>query len=100
MEFKIPKTFTLGGVEHKVTIKKSLNDDSDFGCYYPEGIIELADMIGVDRCVSDSLKQQTFFHELTHAILRTMRKDDLYHDESFVNTFAAFFSEAINTMEE
>lgn len=33
------------------------------------------------------------------ATLDTMRKDDLYDDESFLNTFASFLNEAINTME-
>ena len=51
------------------------------------------------RDVPQSFQQQTFLHELVHAILNTMRKDDLYDDESFVNTFASFLNEAINTME-
>lgn len=36
-----------------------------------------------------------FFHELTHAILFAMRKDDLYEDESFVNTFSSFFQKLL-----
>ena len=43
---------------------------------------------------------QTFLHELTHAILFAMGKEELNDDESFVNTFSSFLSEAINTMEE
>ena len=39
-------------------------------------------------------------HELTHAILFAMGKNELNDDESFVNTFASFLSEAISTMEE
>ena len=43
---------------------------------------------------------QTLMHEITHAILSAMGKEDLNDDESFVNTFASFLSEAISTMEE
>ena len=43
---------------------------------------------------------QTFLHELTHAILFAIGKEELNDDESFVNTFSSFLAEAINTMEE
>lgn len=49
--------------------------------------------------MSESKKKQTFWHELTHAILFQMSKFDLNDDESFVNTFSSFLSEAINSME-
>lgn len=39
-------------------------------------------------------------HEITHAILFAMGKEELNEDESFVNTFSSFLSEVINTMEE
>lgn len=42
----------------------------------------------------------TFWHELTHAILDRMGKTDLNDSEEFVNTFSAFLSGAIDTMEE
>ena len=51
-------------------------------------------------CLRTEKKKQIFLHELTHAILFAMGKDELNEDEAFVNTFSSFLSEAINTMEE
>lgn len=97
MEFKIPEHFSLGGVEHTVETLESL-DDNDFGLYDPiRKRIEVA-KTSRRREVPLSFQRQTFLHELVHAILNTMRKDDLYDDESFINTFASFLNEAINTM--
>lgn len=99
MDFKIPKSFSLGGVNHAVEIQQVVGSSQDFGLYDPIGrIIKIAETSGL-RDIPASLQRQTFLHELVHAILNTMRKDDLYDDESFVNTFAAFLNEAINTME-
>ena len=99
MKFEIPATFTLGGVEHVVEIQHTVRDGQDFGQYDPvRKVIQIAYTCG-NRGVPQSFQQQTFLHEFVHAILNTMRKDDLYDEESFVNTFASFLNEAINTME-
>lgn len=97
MDFKIPTTFSLGGVRHTVGIVESTTDN-DYGLYDPtRKSIQVAETSRGHQ-LPQSFQQQTFLHELVHAILNTMRKDDLYDDESFVNTFAAFLNEAINTM--
>ena len=99
MELKIPKKFKVGGVDYEVRLVEHCGTDDDFGLWRPQGIIEIANQSG-GYDISESKKKQTFFHELTHAILFTMRKDDLNDDESFVNTFSSFLTEAINTIEE
>lgn len=98
MKFNIPKNFKLGGVEHSVIIQHTVGDNCDFGQWDSVGTIKIAEMVGAD-VVSPSRMRQTFWHELTHAILSTMRKDELNEDESFVNIFASFLSGAIDTME-
>lgn len=40
--------------------------------------------------------RETLWHELTHAILYTM-KSDLHRDEQFVSTFARHLNKAINS---
>lgn len=50
--------------------------------------------------ISESRMRTTFWHELTHAILDRMGRTDLNDSEEFVNTFSAFLSGAIDTMEE
>lgn len=99
MEFKIPKKLKVGGVDYSVKQVEHCGTNDDFGLWRSQGIIEIANQTG-GYDVSESKKKQTFFHELTHAILFAMRKDDLNDDESFVNTFSSFLSESISTMDE
>ena len=99
MEFKIPKKFKVGGVDHIVKQVDHCGHYDDFGFWKPQGIIEIANQAGGYE-VSESKKRQTFLHELTHAILFAMSKSELNDDESFVNIFSSFLNEAINTMEE
>lgn len=98
MKFDIPDKFLIGGVEHKVVFEKTVGDNCDFGQWDSVGTIKIAEMVGSEK-VSPSRQRQTFWHELIHSILSTMRKDELNDDESFVNTFASFLSGAIDTMQ-
>lgn len=99
MKFKIPKKFKVGSVDYEVKRVEHCGNNDDFGFWRPQGIIEIANQAGGYE-VSESKKRQVFLHELTHAILFAMGKEELNDDESFVNTFSSFLSEAINTMEE
>ena len=99
MEFKIPKKFKVGSVDYEVRLVEHCCMNDDFGLWRSQGIIEIATQAGGYE-VSESKKKQTFLHELTHAILFAMGKEDLNDDESFVNTFSSFLSEAISTMKE
>lgn len=99
MKFNIPKKLVVGGVDYVVNIKDVLNYSGDFGVWLPQGMIDIARGIEGDR-LSESRMRTTFWHELTHAILDRMSRTDLNNDESFVNTFSAFLSGAIDTMEE
>ena len=99
MEFNIPKKLKIGSVDYEVRPVEHCGTNDDFGLWRSQGIIEIANQAGGYE-VSDSKKEQTFLHELTHAILFAMGKEDLNDDESFVNTFSSFLSEAISTMEE
>ena len=98
MDFNIPKAFTLGGVEHVVEIQQVVGYEQDFGQYDPVRKVIQISQTCRGRGVPQSFQQQIFLHELVHAILNTMSKDGLNDDESFVNTFASFLNEAINTM--
>ena len=98
MEFNIPNKLKIGGVDYSIKHVEHCGINDDFGLWRPQGIIELANQAGGYE-VSGSKKRQTFLHELTHAILFAMGKEELNDDESFVNTFSSFLNEAINTME-
>lgn len=99
MEFNIPKKFKVGSVDYEVKRVEHCGTNDDFGLWRPQGIIEVANQAGGYE-VSESKKKQTFLHELTHAILFAMGREDLNDDESFVNTFSSFLNEAISTMDE
>lgn len=99
MKFKIPKKLKVGSVDYEVRLVEHCCMNDDFGLWRPQGVIEIATHAGGYE-VSESKKRQVFLHELTHAILFAMGKEELNDDESFVNTFSSFLSEAINTMEE
>ncbi len=99
MKFKIPKKLIVGGIDYTVNIKDVLNYNRAFGFWQPQGTIDIACGTEGDR-ISESRMRATFWHELTHAILDRMSRTDLNDDEAFVNTFSAFLSGAIDTMEE
>ena len=98
MKFNIPNKLKIGGVDYSIKHVDHCGIDDDFGLWRSQGIIELAKQSGGFE-ISESKKRQTFCHELTHAILFAMGKDELNEDESVVNTFSSFLNEAINTME-
>ncbi len=97
MEFKIPKKYNVGG--QQITVMSVESDGGDYGNLNPvKGIIRICNNIE-DSPQSESSKLNTFFHELTHSILRTMGEYELNGNEKFVNCFAGFLTEAITTMQ-
>jgi Zn-dependent peptidase ImmA (M78 family) len=99
MESIIPQKFSLGGLDYKVETTDFLNDGKDYGLW--NGVtctISLANRVGAD-IVSPERKQQTFYHELVHAVLNFIGKEELNNDESFVDSFAEGLYHAIKTME-
>jgi hypothetical protein len=97
MEFIIPSKYTVGGQD--VTVEHVESDGDYYGNYtHCMGRLRICNKAG-DTPQSDTAKLNTFFHELTHSILRTMGEDELNSNEKFVNCFAGFLTEAIRTME-
>lgn len=99
MKFIIPKKLKVGGIDYTVNMVDHIGINDDYGAHYSDGQIDIATQT-IGRPTSESLRRQTFFHELTHAILTCMGKTELNDDESFVNTFSSFLSQAIDSMEE
>ncbi len=98
MEFKIPSKYTVGGQDVVVEIVET--DGGDYGNYNNcKGVMKICKKCD-DVPQSETVKLNTFFHELTHSILITMGERELNTNEKFVNCFAGFLTEAIRTMEE
>lgn len=91
---KIPSHLTVGGQFLNV-ISEEYVDELCGICSLPEGWIKIADKLTPTRIQSESSKVNTFYHELIHAILDTMGRTDLSQDETFVNCFAGFLTEAM-----
>lgn len=94
---KIPKRFTVGGQEIYVKEVDMCEDGCIGNIILPQGEIHIAKYVTRAIEQSESSKLNTFWHELTHAILKTMGEYDLNNSEKFVCTFSGFLTEAIRS---
>lgn len=95
MIIDIPEEYTVGGQLLQVTKVDSL--DGNLGdCCLGAGFVRIANNFK-DKKQSETSKQNTFYHELTHTILDTMGRNDLSEDEVFVNSFSSFLLEALRS---
>lgn len=86
----IPNQFELGGVTWKVVYRKRLK-----GCY---GDTNLAKQeIRLLESLPQDVKEQTFCHELTHAIQIAMGYNTDDHDEVFTDNFAVFLHQYLKS---
>ena len=86
---KIPSSFQLAAITWKVE-----EVDKLIGAY---GVTYLQDnVIQVLKDLKPPQKKQTFCHELVHAILFSMGKE-LPHDEQFVDAFAHYLHQYLET---
>ena len=92
---KIPSKFRVGGQKMNVIQVHHCDDNKLGNCIVAEGIIRIAEIFNNDICQSQESKENTFYHELTHAILDTMGENELSANERFVCTFAGFLTEAM-----
>ena len=93
---KIPKTITVGDTEYSVQQIKQMRRKGTMGNVdYNKSTITVAthsNLRGV-RFKSEEVSD-TFWHELTHAILKDMRSD-LEANEKFVTAFSERLNKAI-----
>lgn len=93
---RIPKSFTVGGQDIEVREIERCDSGCLGECCVAEGFVDIA-CTSKGREICDSVKLNTFYHELTHCILDTMGENDLSLNEKFVNTFSGFLTEAIRS---
>ena len=98
---KIPKQVTVG--KTKIAVKKffavMVGKDDCRGCYnWDKKEIHIANNTpSTAYKYSASEKANTFWHELTHAILHDMGEDKLNRNEKFVSDFADRLDQAIKS---
>jgi hypothetical protein len=95
---ELPKKVKVGDRWYSVEIVETMHRRATMGyVYYGTGAIEVAAKSNVtDKPYSNEEMSDTFWHELTHAILYEMGST-LHKNELFVTRFANRLSRAINT---
>lgn len=92
---KIPSKYKVGGQDIEVRMVERCEDNTIGECALASGYIEIAEKHSKDGLQSASSKINTFYHELTHSILRTMGETELNDNEKFVCCFSSFLTEAM-----
>lgn len=97
---QIPKQFKLSDNTYTVEMVRHTAPRGTMGTvYYGKRHIELATHSGRnDRSFKQEEIDDTFWHEVTHAILRDM-DHKLWNNERFVTEFAKRLTQVINTAE-
>jgi len=96
---KIPKQVTIGKTKIKIDQPESLrvNKQACRGCFdRADNSIDVAKKDVRGNKYDKDERSETFWHELTHAILYDMG-NKLTHDEKFVTAFADRLDQAIKT---
>ena len=96
---RIPKKFNVGGTEIEVHFVNRCDDNDIDRSLLAGGYIEIAEFCNKDDKQSEDCKVNTFYHELTHAILDTMGESELSRNEKFVSCFSSFLTEAMRGAE-
>lgn len=96
MEYKkIPGSYKVGGQNIEVRHVERCDDNDMGACYYAGGFVEISKYVHKDTLQSEDSKINTFYHEVTHSILRTMGEYELNSNEKFVCSFSSFLCEAM-----
>ena len=96
---RIPKEVTIGKTKVKINQPVSLmvGDQPCRGCFCRKGNeIDVAKKDVKGYTFSKAERSETFWHEITHAILHDM-KNKLSYDEKFVVAFSQRLDQAIKT---
>lgn len=95
---KLPRKIRVGTRWYSVDVVESMKNKSEMGrVYYDKQKIELATRTHHGVPFRLSALEETFWHELTHAILHSMGEHDLNDRESFVEEFSCRLASAIRT---
>ena len=94
---QIPKEITVGKKTYKITRPHAIVNPTSMGrTYFDENRIEIAQFDIKANKYEQAEVDDTFWHELTHAILYDMGHD-LCANERFVTAFANRLSDAVNS---
>ena len=94
-----PRRMRVGQKMYSVEVVEALIEKNCVGrTHYAERSIKIATKHpSSGRYLADAEVRDTFWHELTHAILESMDRTDLNNDEHFVEEFSSKLSKAIQS---
>lgn len=90
---KIPNKIRIGGMELNTEFCENLNGRYAETCIGAGYIKITKSFQGLQH--SESSMNNSYIHEVTHAILDTMGKTELSSDEVFVSSFAGYMTEFV-----
>jgi len=94
MELIVPRSFKLLNRNYKVTRPKAIVvDNVELNGYCASDTATISIEKGLDKDLAD----ETFLHEMTHAILFALGYDELSYDEKFVGSFSAALHQVLKT---
>jgi len=95
----IPRRIRVGKKLYSIEVVEAMLEKKHMGkVYYPQQTIKLGRTSNVTgRRYQEEEIQDTFWHEVVHAILHDMGRDALNRDETFVTGFANRLTRAINS---
>lgn len=97
-ELTLPKKVKVGNNWYSVDIADTMRDRMYMGeVHYAKRTITLARKSYHGVPLKLSALQETFWHELTHAILESMDRTALNNDEHFVEEFSSRLAKAIQS---
>lgn len=95
-ELALPKKIKVGSNWYSVDVAETMRERLYMGeVHYGKRTITLARKSYHGIPLKLSALHETFWHELTHAILESMNRPDLDNDENFVEEFASRLAKAI-----
>jgi hypothetical protein len=92
---KLPKEVTVGRTRYRVTSPVEIKDCRGIVDYDLQ-LIQVAKQ-NAYGAYTTAERDETFWHELTHAILDDMGEDKLTRNEKFVTAFSQRLDKAIRT---
>jgi len=97
---RIPKRFKIFGKTVEVIYDEQLRlkDDASGTASFRRNVVTLQPSSSHWPLAHESI-EQTYFHEVTHIILRAICEPDLCDNEKFVDTFASALHQVLTTAE-
>ena len=97
-QLTLPKKIQIGDKWYSVDVVESMRERAMMGeVHYGKRTITLARKSYHGVPLKLSALHETFWHELTHAILESMDRTDLNNDENFVEEFSNRLARAIQS---